>query len=127
MFAFLLHDQLRHRLVAVRDRFGIKPLYWAEGAGGGIAFASEIKQLLGLPGLEPRMNLARVHDFLAWGVADHTAETMFTGIHQLRGGEMAVVEAGGAWPRIAIRRWYALRSTRMRRRNPRRQHASARD
>ncbi len=109
MFAFLLWDRHRQRLVAVRDRFAIKPLYWAGGAGGGIAFASEIKQLLGLPGIEPRMNLARVHDFLAWGVADHTAETMFAAIHQLRGGEMAVVEAGGAWPRIAIRRWYALR------------------
>ena len=45
----------------------------------GAAFASEIKQLLGLPGLSGRMNVARVHDFLASGMADHTAETMFEG------------------------------------------------
>lgn len=109
MFAFLLWDEVERRLFAARDRFGIKPLYFAE-AGGGIAFGSEIKQLLGLPGVPARMNLARVHDFLLWGIADHGAETMFDGVRQLRGGEWLVVEAGtpGA-PRMEVRRWYALR------------------
>jgi asparagine synthase (glutamine-hydrolysing) len=108
MFAFLIWDEETKRLFVARDRFGIKPLYMVANAHG-VAFASEIKQLLGLPGLSGRMNLARVHDFLASGIADHTGETMFEGVTQLRGGECAIVDAGSAGPaRIRIRRWYAI-------------------
>src|SRR5262249_16276715 len=108
MFAFLIWDEARKRLFAARDRFGVKPLYVVANAHG-LAFASEIKQLLGLPGLSGRMNLARVFDFLASGIADHTAETMFDGVFQLRGGECAVVEAGCAGPlEMRVRRWYAI-------------------
>jgi asparagine synthase (glutamine-hydrolysing) len=98
MFAFLIWDEAKQRLFAARDRFGIKPLYLVTTAHG-VAFASEIKQLLGLPGLSGRMNLARIYDYLASGIADHTAETMFEGVMQLRGGECATVEAGDAGTR----------------------------
>lgn len=108
MFAFVIWDETRKRLFAARDRFGIKPLYLLANAHG-VAFASEIKQLLGLPGLSGRMNLVRVSDFLASGVADHTAETLFDAVLQLRGGECAVVDAGGAGPaELRVRRWYAI-------------------
>jgi asparagine synthase (glutamine-hydrolysing) len=108
MFAFLIWDRAEKRLFAARDRFGIKPLYVFANAHG-VAFASEIKQLLGLPRLSGRMNIARVYDFLASGIADHTAETMFEGVIQLGGGECAVVEAGRAGPlEIRLRRWYAI-------------------
>jgi asparagine synthase (glutamine-hydrolysing) len=107
MFAFVIWDDARKRIFAARDRFGIKPLYIV-ATPQGIAFASEIKQFLGLPGLSGRMNLARVYDFLANGISDHTAETMFDGVFQLRGGECAMVEADGAEPDIRVRRWYAI-------------------
>jgi asparagine synthase (glutamine-hydrolysing) len=108
MFAFVIWDRIESRLFAARDRFGIKPLYYFEGERG-VAFASEIKQLEGLPGWSGRMNIARVHDFLGSGMADHTSETMFAGVSQLRGGELAIVSTGaGAPPRAEIRRWYSL-------------------
>lgn len=88
MFAFLLHDSLEQKLFAARDRFGVKPLYYWISPTGDIAFASEIKQFTLLPGWKARMNGQRVYDFLAWGVSDHTAETMFADVFQLRGGEM---------------------------------------
>jgi len=49
-FAFLLWDERRQRLLAARDRFGIKPLFYAD-IKGMTAFASEVKGLLaaGLP------------------------------------------------------------------------------
>jgi asparagine synthase (glutamine-hydrolysing) len=46
-FAFLLYDRALGRLLAARDRFGIKPLYVARTMAGGWAFASEIKGLFG--------------------------------------------------------------------------------
>jgi len=108
MFAFVIWDDKEKRLFAVRDRFGIKPLYWVEGQGG-VAFASEIKQLLDLPGGERRMNLPRVRDFLVGGISNHTAETMYSGVRQLRGGEWAVVDAqDGGGVRITVRRWHDI-------------------
>lgn len=106
MFAFLIWDDRDKRLFAARDRYGIKPLYLA-AAPRGAAFGSEIKQLLGLPGISGRMNIARVHDFLASGISDHTSETMFEGIVQLRGGECVTIDASrdGGFA-VPVRRWY---------------------
>ncbi len=106
MFSFLIWDDRDKTLFAARDRYGIKPLYLVSTPRG-VAFASEIKQVLGLPGLNGRMNIARVHDFLASGISDHTAETMFDGVVQVRGGECATVDASRPFPlTVAVRRWY---------------------
>ena len=107
MFAVIIWDNREQTMFAARDRFGIKPLYFVEN-NSGIAFASEIKQVLGLPGSSGLMNIARVHDFLASGISDHTAETMFDGVRQLRGGEYVVAAIGPANRLVtSIRRWYA--------------------
>jgi asparagine synthase (glutamine-hydrolysing) len=107
MFAFVIWDDTEKHLFAARDRFGIKPLYLVANSGG-LALASEIKQLHGLPGLSGRMNMPRVRDFLAGGIADHTAETLFENIMQLRGGECLSVNAGTSGPLcVRRRRWYA--------------------
>lgn len=106
MFAFIIWDDRDKRLFAARDRYGIKPLYLVHGAHG-VALASEIKQLHGLPGLSGRMNIARVHDFLASGISEHTSETMFEGITQLRGGECITIDTSKGTPlQAAPRRWY---------------------
>lgn len=47
-FALILYDHRRQGLVAARDPIGIRPLYYGRVAGGGMAFASEPKNLLGL-------------------------------------------------------------------------------
>jgi asparagine synthase (glutamine-hydrolysing) len=108
MFAFLIWDEREETLFAARDRFGIKPLYFAATASG-IAFASEIKQLLGLPGLSGRMNLARVRDFLSSGISDHTEETLFDGVRQLQPGCCAMIDASRPWTgTFEPRRWYAI-------------------
>lgn len=108
MFAFLIWDDRDKKLFAARDRYGIKPLYLVTTPRG-IAFASEIKQLLGLPGVSGRMNVACVHDFLASGISDHTSQTMFEGVTQLRGGESVSVDASGSGTLGSeIRRWHPV-------------------
>ncbi|MGD8812020.1 MAG: asparagine synthetase B, partial [Thioalkalispiraceae bacterium] len=47
-FAFALYDQQHDRLMLVRDRFGIKPLYWTE-VNGKIVFGSELKVIFADP------------------------------------------------------------------------------
>ena len=47
-FALILYDAKRNRLIAARDPFGIRPLFYGYSASGAIAFASEAKQLVGL-------------------------------------------------------------------------------
>ncbi len=51
MFAFVIHDRRRNVLFGARDRFGIKPLYFAR-PGGRFAAASELRTLLLVPGAE---------------------------------------------------------------------------
>lgn len=107
MFAFAIWDARDQRLFAARDRFGIKPLYWAANPQG-IAFASEIKQLLNLPGVSRRMNITRVRDFVASGISEHTGQTMFADVQQLRGGECITLDLAKWAPGDAppVRRWY---------------------
>ena len=110
MFAFFLWDRDKGVLFAARDRFGIKPLYYFVSERG-VAFASEIKQFAGLHGFRAKANLKRVTEFLAYGAQDHTDETMWDGVRQLRGGQCVTLDADG-WktPRdLPIRRWYELR------------------
>lgn len=108
MFAFIVWDQGQQRLFAARDRFGIKPLYFVANRYG-LAFGSEIKQLLGLPGLSGSMNLARVRDFLVSGVTNHTSETLFDGVLQVQPGCSVSVDASRPWTgNVSPRRWYAI-------------------
>lgn len=93
MFAFLIYDRENRCLFAARDRFGVKPLYYRVTENG-FSFASEIKQFTVLPDWRARMNGQRVYDFLNWAITDHTDETLFEGVFQLRGGQALELDLG---------------------------------
>jgi asparagine synthase (glutamine-hydrolysing) len=114
MFALVLLDRESRTVLAARDRFGVKPLYYWMAPDGTLALASEIKQFSVLPGWRPRLNGQRAYDFLNWGVLDHTDETLFQGVFQVRGGEVLELDLDGdarraAGNRLPLRRWYELR------------------
>ncbi len=98
MFAFALWDSRRRELLLARDGFGVKPLYYAEIAGG-FLFASELKALLAEPSLPRDVDFAALHYYLAflWAPAP---STMLKAVRKLEPGEAMIVRDG----RIA-RRW----------------------
>lgn len=65
MFAFALWDGDRHALYLVRDRLGIKPLYYHLGARR-VSFASELKALLQDPEVKRQIDPAALRAYLTW-------------------------------------------------------------
>ncbi|PZO75751.1 MAG: asparagine synthase (glutamine-hydrolyzing) [Mesorhizobium amorphae] len=84
MFAFALWDAVEHRLHLARDRFGIKPLYWAL-AGRTLLFGSEIKALLAHPRMEAALDLGALREYLTF--QNFLSErTLFKGVSLLAPG-----------------------------------------
>jgi len=92
MFAFAIWDTRAQRLLLVRDRLGVKPLYWAL-AGDRLLFASEIKAIIesGLVAAQP--NEAVLAEVLATRYTSGT-DTLFRGIFKLLPGHRLVFQNG---------------------------------
>lgn len=91
MFAFAVLDRKRREVLLARDPFGIKPLYYSNLAAGGLAFASEMKALVSLPGVLPEPHADTLYQFLRFGISDHGDRTMFSAIRQIPGGHVMLV------------------------------------
>jgi len=92
MFAFALWDGPRRRLLLVRDRLGVKPLYWATH-GDQLLFGSEIKALLASHVFEPEPRLDALPEF--FGTRSTLGpDTLFKNIYKLEPGHRLVFEDG---------------------------------
>jgi len=91
MFAFVLLDEKNRRLLAARDPFGEKPLYWAPVGSRGIAFASEMKALMSLPRLDRSLDLAAIAQFLALRYVP-APRTHLKGVRKLKAGQALLAE-----------------------------------
>lgn len=108
MFAFVMLDYQKKALYAVRDRFGVKPLYYRD-AGDYIVFSSEIKQIRAFKDYTADLNGNIVRQFFASGAVDQSEETFDVQIKQLRGGHYIHVDLSGNEPTSSIHQWYALK------------------
>ncbi|MEA2276731.1 MAG: hypothetical protein QOC78_1691 [Solirubrobacteraceae bacterium] len=90
MWAFALLDTRARTLLLSRDRFGIKPLYWAR-LSDGLVFASEIKALLAA-GVSREPDERVVRRYLLTGRVDETPATFFAAIRQLPAAHDAVLQ-----------------------------------
>ncbi|MCX4240853.1 asparagine synthase (glutamine-hydrolyzing) [Paraliomyxa miuraensis] len=106
-FALVLFDAERERLVLVRDRFGIKPLYWSlrQGPDGdALYWGSEVKALLAHPEIPARLDSRAVlHQLMQVMVPGTTA---FEGVHALRPGHMMVAQRVGDRLELSVSRYW---------------------
>ncbi len=107
MWGFAIWDQSKQTLFCARDRFGVKPFYYAVHDGH-FFFGSEIKQILIASSMPRVANPAVVSRFLEWGLVDHSAETFFRNIYQLPGGYCLKLDLTDAL-RPRIERYWELR------------------
>jgi asparagine synthase (glutamine-hydrolysing) len=104
MFAFAICDLRsgKPELFLARDHFGVKPFYYAQ-RGRKLAFASEAKALLHVPGIDAEIDLESLHQYLTFlWVPD--PKTMFRGIHKLPAGHCATFRDG----ELKIRQYWDL-------------------
>ncbi|MEX2451860.1 MAG: asparagine synthase (glutamine-hydrolyzing) [Rhodospirillales bacterium] len=102
MFALALYDSKLHCLTLVRDRLGVKPLYWTELANGGLLFASEIKALFASGLTAPAVDENAVSSYLSHGYVP-APKTLFRGIRKLPPGHMLKADSQG---RITVERYW---------------------
>lgn len=88
-FAFALYDKHHDRLMLVRDRFGVKPLYWTE-VNGQIIFGSELKVLFAHPDVPRQFNSHGLFHQLMQTIVPGT--TAFENIHQVKPGHAVSIE-----------------------------------
>ena len=104
-FAFALFDQQRERLVLVRDRFGIKPLYYAL-TDKGIVWGSEVKSILRHPTVPARLDRrAALHQMMQVMVPGTTG---FEHVKAVLPGHMLIVTRDGDRLRVEDRCWWDL-------------------
>lgn len=94
MFALAIWDGRRKELLLVRDRIGVKPLYYAV-LPGTVLFASEIKAILEHPRVSRRIDLAAFYHYLTF-IAAPAPRTLFQGVHKLPPATRVTIDGQGA-------------------------------
>ncbi|KKX30679.1 asparagine synthase (glutamine-hydrolyzing) [Rhizobium sp. LC145] len=101
-FSFAIWDARRRRILLARDRMGVRPLFYAE-KNGTLYFASEVKALLEVPGIEAELDpIALDQIFTLW--APIAPRTAFKDIFELEPGGYITIENG----RMNVRTYWSL-------------------
>jgi asparagine synthase (glutamine-hydrolysing) len=105
MFAFALWDEPRRRLLLMRDRIGVKPLYYA-ATPAGVTFGSEIKAILEDPDVPRGWSAEALDAYLTLQYVP-SPQTMYRGILKLPAAHLLVAEHGT----VTVRRYWDLQFT----------------
>jgi asparagine synthase (glutamine-hydrolysing) len=101
MFAFAIWDVRTEELFLIRDRMGVKPLFYYPTADG-VLFGSEPKAILAHPSVEPRVNMDGFREILV--LAKNPESTIYAGMSEVRPGQIVRVSRKG----LAKRRYWML-------------------
>ena len=102
MFAVALWTKSNQRLVLVRDRMGIKPLYYYYG-GSNLYFGSELKAILAHPDIPRHLDLEALDCYLSLNYVPGP-NTLVEGVRKVPPGHLLEWRQGKIW----IRRWWTL-------------------
>jgi asparagine synthase (glutamine-hydrolysing) len=102
MFGAAVWDRRRRRLIVARDALGIKPIYYRL-SDRELAFASEAKALMRIPGIAPALDRTALAQYLSFGYVSAPA-SLFAGVRKLEPASALIVEDG----RCTIRRYWQL-------------------
>lgn len=105
MFAFVVVDVERSTFTAIRDPFGIKPLYFAQGEYGW-GFASEIPALRKLVRHTGMTNHKVAYEYLAFGGYDRSDQTFFSGICSVCPGQLVEIDLSRKEMPIVKSTWF---------------------
>jgi len=94
MFAFTVHDRDSGRIVMARDRFGIKPFYYAEQANR-LRFASSLPALLAGGGVDTAIDPVALHHYMQWHAVVPPPYTLLKGVRKLPPATYRVIEPDG--------------------------------
>lgn len=108
MFAFALWDATRRVLWCARDRFGVKPFYFAQTSAG-FVFASELRTLLQSGLVEPTLDEKGLAGYVRFGSVCEPF-TMIAGVHALHPATWMEVKAASVATKV--RYWQPLRPER---------------
>jgi asparagine synthase (glutamine-hydrolysing) len=106
MFAFAIWDSRSCSLLLVRDRLGIKPIYYVQ-SDGQIAFASEQRALIAGGFANPELNPDRLSEYLAYQTV-HSPNSILKNVSMLPAGHMAILSNGGI---EIVEYWNPIKST----------------
>ncbi|MDQ5949185.1 MAG: hypothetical protein QG589_311 [Patescibacteria group bacterium] len=91
MFAFCIYNVEQKTIFIARDFFGIKPLYYWNKDGKTVAFSSEIKSFLGIPGFTTVVNEDAVLNYFSFQY-NPLDETFFKGVWKLQPGHYMIID-----------------------------------
>lgn len=103
MFSIALWDKKNERLFLIRDRMGVKPLFYIQ-VGNNLIFGSEIKAILSHPAYRKKINYEGIYHYFTFKNIPAPL-TAFEGIYSLLPGEMLIYSKG----RISKKRWWKIK------------------
>ncbi|HVJ41564.1 MAG TPA: asparagine synthase (glutamine-hydrolyzing) [Dongiaceae bacterium] len=101
MFAFAIWDTRTEELFLIRDRMGVKPLFFYPMADG-VLFGSEPKAILAHPSVEPRVTKDGLRELMV--LAKNPEVTIYAGMYEVRPGQVVRINRNG----ITKRRYWKL-------------------
>ncbi|EHK56632.1 N-acetylglutaminylglutamine amidotransferase [Allomesorhizobium alhagi] len=94
MFAFVIQERDSGRIVMVRDRFGIKPLYLAQ-SGKTLRFASTLPALLKAGGIDTSIDRVALHHYMSFHAVVPPPRTIINGVRKLPPATIRIIEKDG--------------------------------
>lgn len=92
IFAFAIWDPASQRLILMRDRIGVKPLFYGESTHG-FAFGSEIKAVLAAGGVDTTLDDQSLSEYLWYG-NPYGDRTFYKGVRAIEAGHWLIIEDG---------------------------------